>query len=67
MVSNTGHIPAKETKMKTLRNLILAAAAAVALVSAVTGYTGRPELKPVAVFDDPVPQPNCPDFPEPCQ
>lgn len=54
--------------MKTLSNMILAAAAAVALVSAVA-FQPKPEpTTPVAaVFDDPVPQPNCPDFPEPCQ
>ena len=53
--------------MKTLSNIILAAAAAVALVSAVAGYQGnQPEAKPVVAFDDPVPQPNCPTFPEPC-
>lgn len=55
--------------MRTLSNMILAAAAAVALVSAVADFQTKPELTTpvVAAFDDPVPQPNCPDFPEPCQ
>ncbi len=54
--------------MKTLNHMILAAAAALALVSAVAGYsTNQPTSKPVVVaFDDPVPQPNCPTWPEPC-
>lgn len=61
-----GTLPAWKMTMKTLTNMILAAAAAVALASTVVTGFQTVEPKPVAAFDDPVPQPNCPTWPEPC-